>query len=71
MAAFLKVHNEMKKQVKARKTDWSNPEPSDEEEDDPSSAETSSREEEPEAEVEESNKEVQSEKTIAAASGRP
>ena len=47
MASFLKAHDEMKKQIKASKIDWSDPEPSDEEEDDQGSGEISSDEDEP------------------------
>ena len=51
MASFLKAQNEMKKQVKAGKTDWSDPEPSEDEEDDQDSGEISSDEGEPAGET--------------------
>ena len=64
MAAFLKAQNEMKKQVKAGKTDWSDPEPSEDEEDDQDSGEISSDEGEPADETEAIEKETQTEPTL-------
>ena len=63
MAAFLKAQNEMKKQVKAGKTDWSDPEPSDEEDEDQDLGEISSDEDEPVGDREVTEKETQPEPT--------
>ena len=64
MAAFLKAQNEMKKQVKAGKTDWSDPEPSDKEDDDQDLGEISSDEDEPGGDREVTGKETQPEPTL-------
>ena len=63
MAAFLKAQNEMKKQVNAGKTDWSDPEPS-EEEDDQDPGEILSDEDKPVGETEAIEKETQPEPTL-------
>ena len=64
MAAFLKAQNEMKKQVKAGKTDWSDPEPSDEEDDNQDLGEISSDEDELGGDREVTGKETQPEPTL-------
>lgn len=64
--AFLKAHNQMKKQVKAGKIDWSNLELSNEEEDDQGSGEISSNDDELAGGAEEAEQEVQPETTLPA-----